>query len=206
MNNAALFNLTYGLYLCTTKEGLKDNGCIINTAVQVANDPLTITIAVNKSNLTCEMISRTEAFNISALTTDASFDLFKKFGMTSGRDVNKFADASNFKRSDNGIYYLTKDTNMYLSAKVIVQRDLGSHMLFIAEVFEAEVLSDGESCSYAYYQKNIKPQPKAEAQKKWVCDVCGYVYEGDELPDDFVCPLCKHPKEDFFLLPNKSAF
>lgn len=199
MDNAVLYNLTYGLYLCTTKEGYKDNGCIINTAVQVANDPTRIMISVNKNNYTCELISRTGLFNISAITTTASFDLFKTYGMASGRDTDKFAGATNVKRSDNGLYYLAKDANMYLSAAVISEYDLGSHMLFIAEVLDGKVLSNAEPCTYTYYQKNIKPQPKPATQKKWVCNVCGYVYEGDELPEDFVCPWCKHPKEDFSL-------
>ncbi len=199
MNNAVLFNLTYGLYLCTTKEGDKENGCIINTAVQVANDPVRIIVSINKNNLTCEMISRTGLFNISAISTSASFDLFQKFGMTSGYNTNKFADASNMKRGDNGVYYLAKNSNMYLSAAVISERDLGSHMLFVAEVLDGEILSDEEPCTYTYYQKNIKPQRKKAEKKQWVCDVCGYVYEGDELPQDFICPLCKHPKEDFSL-------
>lgn len=202
MNNAALFNLTYGLYLCTTKEGFKDNACIINTAMQVANDPTRILISVNKNNYTCELISRTGLFNISAIATSATFDLFKKYGMTSGRDVNKCEDASNLKRSANGVYYLAKDANMYLSTAVISEYDLGSHMLFVAEVVDGEVLSDAAPCTYAYYQKNIKqkPQPAKSDKKQWVCNVCGYVYEGDELPDDFVCPLCKHPKEDFSIM------
>ena len=199
MNNAALFNLTYGLYLCTTKEGFKDNACIINTAMQVANDPTRILISVNKSNYTCELISRTGLFNISAITTSASFDLFQKYGMASGRDMNKCEGSSNLKRSANGVYYLAKDSNMFLSAAVISEYDLGSHMLFVAEVVDGEVLSDAEPCTYTYYQKNIKQKPQVAKSEKaqWVCNVCGYVYEGDELPDDFVCPLCKHPKEDF---------
>ena len=202
MNNAALFNLTYGLYLCTTKEGFKDNGCIINTAVQVANDPTRIMISVNKANYTCELISRTGLFNISAITTSANFELFQKYGMTSGRDVNKFENELHVKRSANGVYYLAKDANSYLSAAVISEYDLGSHMLFIAEVVDGEVLSDAEPCTYAYYHKNIKQKPQvAKSEKKqWECNICGYVYEGDEVPDDFICPLCKHPKEDFSLV------
>lgn len=202
MDNAVLYNLTYGLYLCTTKEGYKDNGCIINTAVQVANDPTRIMISVNKNNYTRELISRTGLFNISAITTTASFDLFKRFGMTSGRDIDKFAGATKVKRSDNGLYYLAEDANMYLSAAVISEYDLGSHMLFIAEVVDGKVLSDAEPCTYNYYQKNIKQKPQvAKSEKKqWVCDVCGYVHEGDELPEDFICPWCKHPKEDFSLV------
>ena len=201
MDKKAMYNITYGLYLLTTKEE-KDNGCIINTAVQIANDPTRISISVLKDNLTCDMILRTGVFNISAISEQAPFSLFQHFGLQSGRDVDKFADYADASRSENGCYYLTKNSNMYLSGKVVQSLDLGSHMLFIAEVTDGEVLSQESSVTYTYYQKNIKPKPTAEKteKKQWVCTVCGYTYEGDELPDDFVCPWCKHGRDDFELV------
>lgn len=199
MNNKALYNLTYGLYLLTAREGDKDNGCIINTAVQIANNPTRISISVIKENLTCEMITRTKEFNISALTIDTPFDWFKYFGMQSGRDVDKFATFSAVKRSENGLFYLTSNTNAFLSAKVTEMIDLGSHMLFIAEVTDGEVLSDAWSCTYAYYQSAIKPKPQVTEKKTWVCSICSYKYEGEDMPVDFICPWCNHGKEDFVL-------
>lgn len=203
MNPKAFYNLTYGLFLLTAQEEGRDNGCIINTAIQVANDPTRISIAVQKTNHTCGMIQRTGAFNVSALTTQTPFSLFQRFGMQSGRDVDKFADFSEAARSENGLYYLTSSANAYFSAKVTDSLDLGSHMLFIGEVTAAEVLGTDPSCTYGYYQSDIKPKPAKtppSEKKRWVCKVCGYIYEGDELPDDFICPLCKHGKEDFELL------
>lgn len=200
MDNTAFFKLTYGLFLLTAKEHEKDNGCIINTAIQVANNPTRISIAVQKGNLTHDMIKNTGIFNISSLSTQASFSLFQRFGMQSGRDTDKFANFMDIARSDNGIIYLTTGCNMYMSATVTDCIDLGSHSLFIAEVTDAVVLSEDESCTYSYYQSHIKPQPAVQTQKHtWVCSVCGYVYEGNEIPDDFECPLCHHPKEDFIL-------
>lgn len=198
MNEKSLYKLTYGLFLLTANENGKDNGCIINTAIQVANSPTQICISVNKGNLTHDMIVHTRSFNVSALTTSAGFELFKRFGMQSGRDADKFADFPDVARSENGLLYLTKHANAYFSVKVTMYLDLGSHTLFVGELTDAEVLSDEESCSYGYYQSNIKPKPAAVPKKtSWTCTVCGYVHEGEELPDDFICPLCKHGKEDF---------
>ena len=197
MDNKALYKLTYGLFLLTAKENWKDNGCIINTAIQVANDPTRISITVLKGNKTHDMIANTGIFNISSITTDAYFELFQHFGMQSGRDVDKFAGWVYIDRSANGLYYMTKAANMYMSAKVTQMVDLGSHTMFIAEVTDAKVLSQDESCTYAYYQSDIKPKPVAAKKNSWTCSVCGYVYEGDEIPDDFECPLCHHGKEDF---------
>lgn len=201
MDDKALYKLTYGLFLLTAKENSIDNGCIINTAIQIANNPTRISIAVIQKNKTHDMILNTGVFNISAITTEADFALFKRFGMQSGRDVNKFEGFENVARSENGLYYLTGASNMYMSAKVTEHFDLGSHTLFIAELTDAKVLSDVSSCTYGYYQSDIKPKPVAanNEKKTWTCSVCGYVYEGDEVPDDFVCPLCHHGKEDFVL-------
>lgn len=200
MDDKAMYKLTYGLFLLTAKENGKDNGCIINTAIQVANNPTRISIAVLKGNHTHDMILNTGIFNISSITIEANFELFKRFGMQSGRDVDKFADFADINRSGNGLLYLTKSANMYMSCKVTEHFDLGSHTLFIAELTDGVVLSDSPSCTYGYYQSDIKPKPQAQtAKKSWTCSVCGYVYEGDEVPDDFECPLCHHGKEDFVL-------
>ncbi|MBO5883724.1 MAG: flavin reductase [Clostridia bacterium] len=204
MDNKALFNITYGLYLLTTKDEHKDNGCIVNTVTQVAESPVRISVSVSKRNLTCEMIEKSGEFNVSAITSLASFDLFRHFGMQSGREADKFDGFNGVKRSANGIYYLTETSNMYLSAKVLNSYDLGTHMLFIAEVTEGEVLSPYSTCTYGEYQREIKPapkkveaEPKKDEPKKWICTVCGYVYEGDEVPDDYLCPLCNHGKDVF---------
>lgn len=200
MDSKALYKLTYGLFLLTAKENDFDNGCVINTAIQVANNPTRISISVLKGNKTHDMILNTGIFNVSAISTEANFELFQRFGMQCGRDVNKFEGFTDAVRSENGIYYL-KSANMYMSAKVTEQFDLGSHTMFIAELTEAVVLSDLPSCTYGYYQSDIKPKPAVKETKKrtWTCSVCGYVYEGDEIPDDFECPLCHHGKEDFVL-------
>ncbi len=200
IDNSAMFKLSYGLYVLTAREGSKDNGCIINTAVQLTDNPKRITIAVNKANYTEEMIRRTGVFNISVLNETVPFKVFKHFGFQSGRDVNKFEECAAVKRSANGVYYIPKYTNAYISGKVIEARDYGTHTLFVAEVTEAAVLNEEiPSVTYSYYFEHIKPKPApAEGPKKgFVCKICGYVYEGDELPPDFVCPLCKHGAEDF---------
>lgn len=197
MDIKALFNITYGLYVLSVKQGEKDNGCIVNSVMQVAEKPVRLAVSVSKQNLTCEMLKESGVFNLSCLTTEADFELFKRFGFQSGRDAEKFQGMSGLKRSENGLYYLSENTNAFLSGKVVEMSDLGTHMLFIAEVTDGEVLSDGWGCSYAYYQADIKPKPAPAKKKSWVCEVCGYVYEGEEVPDDFVCPICKHGKEAF---------
>ncbi len=207
MDPKALFQITYGLYLLTAQENGKDNGCIINTVTQVAERPVRVAVSVLKKNLTHDMIQSTGKFNVSAISTEADFQLFRRFGMQSGRSEDKFGGFTAVGRSENGLLHLTKYANMYLSAEVVQTIDLGSHSLFIAEVTEAELLSDAIPCSYSYYQAMIKPKPqpsKTPEKKKWVCDVCGWVYDEEEtgikwedLPDDFVCPLCKHGKADF---------
>lgn len=205
LNNKAMYKLSYGLFVCTAVRGDKKNGCITNTAVQVASDPNRISIAINKANYTHDMIKDTGACNISVISKDASFDLFKHFGFQSGRDVNKFDDSfstSSYAMADNGIPYITAGTNAYFSLKVDKEVDLGSHTLFICEPTFMTVLSDTPSCTYEYYQSDIKPKPQntsagSERKTVWRCTICGYEYEGEELPDDFICPICKHGKDDF---------
>lgn len=196
MNNAAMYKLTYGLFVLTAKEGEKDNGCIINTAMQVITDPNRIIIVVNKQNYTHDMIMKTKVFNVSMISTDADFELFKRFGFQSGRDVDKM-DGIAFSRAANEVAYLDEMVNGYISGKVISTTDLGSHTMFLADVSDADVLSEAESVTYAYYHKNIKPAPQPTKKKGWICKICGYVYEGEELPADFICPICKHPASDF---------
>lgn len=197
MNPKALYQITYGLYWLSVRSYGQDNACIINTAVQVASDPLRITISVNKGNKTHDMIMDSGRFNVCALTTDTPFSLFQRFGMQSGRDVNKFVGFEDVQRADNGLLVLTRYTNAYFSAKLSRTVDLGSHTLFIAELEDAQVLSDQPACTYGYYQSDIKPKPQPKKKEGWVCSVCGHVYEGKELPEDYVCPLCRHGKEDF---------
>ena len=196
---SAMFTLSYGLFVLTARDGSKDNGCIINTASQVTDTPKRISITVNKANLTHDMIKKTGVFNLSVLTESVPFKVFKRFGFQSGRDADKFAECSCDTRSANGLRYIPKYTNAFISGKVISAQDCGTHTLFIAEVTEAKVLSDERSVTYAYYFDHIKPKPIPTGEKKkgYVCKICGYVYEGDELPADFVCPLCKHGAEDF---------
>ena len=193
-----MFRLSYGLFLLTARDGEQDNGCIVNTVMQLTDQPMRVLISVNKQNLTHDMIAKTGRFNVSVLTEDAPFELFRHYGFQSGRDVDKFA-GSQMPRSENGLVYLTGVTNAYLSARVISQSDFGTHTLFVAEVTEAKALSDRPSMTYAYYFDNVKPkpQPLPENKKGFVCKVCGYVYEGDTLPEDYICPLCKHGAADF---------
>lgn len=191
--------LSYGLFVLTAKDGAKDNGCIINTVTQVASSPNRISIAVNKTNYTCDMIKKTGAFNVSILSTSVPFKVFQHYGFQSGRDVDKFENVSDALRSDNGIYYVTEHVNGFISGKVISMEDCGSHILFIADITESKVLSPEPSVTYEYYHAHIKPKPQKPSEKKkgFVCKICGYVYEGETLPPDFVCPLCKHGAEDF---------
>lgn len=205
MNTKAMFKLSYGLFVCTAKRGDKMNGCITNTAMQVASEPNRISIAINKANYTHDMVKETGMCNISVISNDAKFELFKHFGFQSGRDVDKFgADfaAENYAIAENGIPYITSGTNAYFSLKVESTADLGSHTLFICEPVFMTVLSETSSCTYEYYQNNIKPKPQAvgttpKGETIWRCTICGYEYVGEELPDDFICPICKHPKSDF---------
>ena len=200
MNKKAMYNLTYGLFVLTARSEGRDSGCIINTAGQVTSTPNRISIAVNKDNFTHDLVKASGKFNISILSEAADFGLFQHFGFQSGRTVDKFADFADCKRSENGLFYVTRGTNAYISATVEQTIDLGSHTLFIAAVDDMEVLSDVPSATYSYYQSSIKPKPQpaaAPSKTTWRCTVCGYVYEGETLPPDFVCPLCKHPASDF---------
>ena len=215
IDNKAIFNISYGLFVLVARQGEKDNACIINVAQQVTSDPLQLMICVNKQNLTHDMILRTLKFNlcplceVSAEPTTLHKDEdpmkpFQHFGFQSGKTVDKFANCEVELRTDNGLRYLPKYINSVISCGVTKSIDLGTHTMFIAMPMEAKVLSDSPSITYAYYQQHIKPKPAAApaatGKKKWVCEVCGYVYEGDELPDDFVCPWCKHPASDFKLM------
>ena len=197
MNTDALFKIGYGLYVLTANEGEKDNGCIINTVMQVTSNPLQVEIAVNKQNYTHDIIKNTKKFNISILTENSKFDVFKRFGYQSGKNTDKFANFYDTKRSPNGLLYITKDTNAFMSAYVKQEVDLGTHTLFIGQLVASEVLSDEPTVSYDYYQKNIKPKPENVKKSGWRCKICGYIYEGDPLPEDFICPLCKHGAADF---------
>lgn len=200
MDKKAMYKLSYGLFVLTSALESKDNGCIINTAGQVTSDPNRISIAVNKANYTEELIQKSRKFNLSVLDENASFNLFECFGFKSGRNFDKFTGIQECERSKNGIYYLTSGTNAYLSATVEQAVDLGSHTLFIALADDMELLSDTPSATYAYYQSHIKPKsenPPVSGKTVWKCSVCGYTYEGEELPADFICPLCKHSVSDF---------
>lgn len=208
MNEKALFSLSYGLFVVSAKDGQKDNGCIINTAMQVTNQPNQISIAINKANYTTELIKKSGKFNLSVLSEKTPFSVFERFGFQCGKDIDKFSDYEHIKRADNGIFYVTEETNAYFSCTVVNEVDLGTHILYIASVDEAEVLSEIPSMTYSYYFANVKPKkeaPKSDG-KVWVCKICGYTYDEsiekvrfEDLPDDWVCPLCKHPKSDFEL-------
>ena len=199
VDNQAMFALSYGLFVLSAREGERDNACIINTAAQVTDTPKRISITVNKQNLTHDMILKTGVFNLSVLSQDASFAQFQQYGFRSGRDTADKFDGAEPVRTANGLRYEPAGTNAVLSGKVIQTLDCGTHTLFLAEVTEARVLSDVPSATYAYYFEHIKPKPQPAAEKKtgFVCKICGYVYEGETLPADYICPLCKHGAEDF---------
>ena len=197
MDTNALFKIGYGLYVLTANEQGKDNGCIVNSIMQVTSTPLQIALCINKNNYTCEMIQHTKKFNISILTEDSKFDIFKLFGYQCGRNIEKFNNFMDVKRSNNGIYYITKNTNAYISAYVQQEIDLGSHIMFIAQLVDAKVLSDKQTVSYDFYQKNIKPNQILNNKKGWKCKICGYILEENILPKNFICPICKHGAIDF---------
>ena len=215
MDKKAMYKLSYGLFVLTTKADGKINGCITNTAIQVTSEPNRIAFAVNKANLTHDMLVESKVFNISIISETADFELFKRFGFQSGRDVNKFENygAGKIALASNGIPYVLDGTNSYISGTVFDTVDLGSHTLFICDVTDMDVLSDAKSATYDYYQSNIKPKPEAFSTGDkvgslekgegeggttvWRCLICGYEWVGEELPDDFICPICKHPKADF---------
>ena len=192
----ALFNIGYGLYVITSNDGKKDNGLIVNTVTQVTNQPNRIAVCINKQNYSHHTIKNTGVMNVNCLSTDAPFSVFENFGFRSGKNVDKFANCEPL-RSDNGLVFLPKYINSFMSLKVEDYVDLDTHGMFICTVTEARVISDRETMTYTYYQNNVKPKPETEGKKGWVCKVCGYVYEGEELPEDFICPLCKHGVADF---------
>ncbi len=196
MDNRAFFKIGYGLYVLSVRENNRDNACIINTVCQVTMSPSRITLAVNKQNLTHDILRRTGIFNISILTQKAPFDIFKHFGYQSGNNVDKFMGRSD-PRAENGVIYLPDYTNAILEGKIITETDLGSHTLFLAEITDTKVLSDEPSVTYDFYQNNIKPAPTPVKTKGWQCRICGYIYEGEELPPDYICPICKHGASDF---------
>ena len=206
MDSKVLFNVQYGLFVLSSKSAEKDNACIINTVTQVTAAPVAakdrISIAVNKKNFTHDLIAASKVFTVSIISEAATFDLFKHFGFQSGKNVDKFADFDKVRRTANGTLAITEGTNSFISANVIQQVELDTHSIFIAEVVDMEKLSDIPSTTYNFYQANIKPKPApvgktADGKTIWRCRICGYEYVGDELPADFVCPLCKHPASDF---------
>ncbi len=202
LQNAAFFKIGYGLYWLSTGKDGKQNGSINNTVMQVTDVPKQLVVTVGKTSLTHELIAETGLFNVSVLTPDAPFELYKRFGYQSGRTVDKFDGFLDFERSENGLLYLTKYTNALFSGKVTDSKDLGTHTLFIADATEARILSDGESVTYQYYFDHIKPKPTsginaADKKKGYVCKICGWIYEGDPLPPDIVCPICGHGFADF---------
>ena len=192
----ALFNIGYGLYVVTSNDGKKDNGLIVNTVTQVTNMPNRIAVTINKENYSHHVIKMSGKMNVNCLTVEAPFSVFEAFGFVSGRNVDKFADCTPL-RSDNGLVVLPRYINSFMSLKVEQYVDLDTHGMFICSVSEARVLSDKETMTYTYYHANVKPKPETDGKKGYVCKICGYVYEGDELPEDFICPLCKHGAQDF---------
>jgi len=192
----ALFRIGYGLYVVTSNDGTKDNGLIVNTVSQVTDSPNRVAVCINKQNYSHHVIKQTGIMNVNCLSTEAPFSVFENYGFRSGRTADKFKDIDEL-RSDNGLRFLPQYINAFMSLKVEQYVDLGSHGMFICSVAEARVLSDKPTMTYTYYQENVKPKPKTEGKKGWVCRICGYIYEGEELPEDFICPLCKHPASDF---------
>ena len=201
MDQSVMFRLTYGLFVLSTNAAGKDNACIINTAVQTANTPDRLSIAVSKANYTNELLQSASDFTVSVISEEADFDLFRRFGFASGRDTDKFAGFPDVRRVHNGTLAVTKGTNAYISAHVTERIDLGSHTLFVAVITDGETLSAAPSATYGFYHAHIKPKPEArktaDGKTVWRCRVCGWEYEGDALPDDLVCPVCKHPASDF---------
>ena len=192
----ALFKIGYGLYVVTSNDGKKDNGLIVNTVSQVTNTPNRIAVTINKDNYSHHIIKQTGIMNLNCLSVDAPFKVFSDFGFCSGRNTDKFADYT-VNRSENGLPFLNRYINAMISLKVENYVDLGTHGMFICSITEARVINDKETMTYSYYQSNVKPKPQSEGKKGYVCKVCGYIYEGEELPEDFVCPLCKHGASDF---------
>lgn len=195
MADSALFRISYGMFVLTVRAGLRDNGCVINTAMQVTDDPERILVALNKKHYTHELLQQSNRLNLSVLSTAASFSLYRQFGFQSGREGDKFVGFEAAKRSQNGLYYLTAGTNAFLSGEIEERRDLGSHTLYVARVTDGEILSGAPSATYQYYREQVKPA--AGAGRGYVCRVCGYRYPGEVLPPDFECPICGHGAADF---------
>lgn len=196
MDTNSLFKISYGLFVIIAKEGGFDNGCIINTFSQITNTPNRVAAIVNKTNKTADMIRKTGVFNVSTLSESANFDVIKNFGFQSGNDVNKFVDFTDVERGSNGLLYLSKYSNSYFSCKVIDTVDFDTHYMFVADLEDAQILNDEKSVTYDDYYNKIKPKPE-EKVKGYRCKICGYVYEGEILPDNYICPLCKHGPDDF---------
>lgn len=196
VDNTALFNIGYGLYVVTSNDGTKDNGFVCNTVCQVTNTPNRVAVTINKQNYSHDTIKATGKMNVNCLSTEAPFKVFEVFGFQSGRDVNKFEGCTPL-RTENGLVCLPKYVNAVISLEVDEYIDLDTHGMFISAVTEAQNLSKVETMTYTYYQSNVKPKPQPAKKKGWVCKICGYVYEGDPIPSDFICPLCKHPASDF---------
>lgn len=196
IDSKALFNIGYGLYVVTTKDEVRDNGLIVNTVIQVTDTPKRVAVAVNKANYSCDIIEKTKMFNVNCLSEKAPFWVFEKFGFASGKDTDKFQDYKPIY-SENSLAVLPEFINAFISVKVEQVIDLGTHKMFIGQVTQAEVKDDAPTMTYTYYQNNVKPKKEVSAKKGYVCKICGYVYEGETLPDDFVCPLCKHGAADF---------
>ena len=194
--NAALFKLGYGLYVVTTNDGKKDNGCILNSVMQVTSTPNRVAVAINKQNYTHDIVMKTNKLNINCIAESAPFSLFQNFGFRSGRDADKLEGVA-FERSNNGLAVLKDNINAYMSLWVESTVDLDTHTLFICFVTQMDEISEERTMTYTYYQDNVKPKPQPQKKKGYVCKICGYVHEGDELPEDFICPLCKHPASDF---------
>lgn len=197
IDDSALFKIGYGLYVITSNDGTKDNGMICNSVMQVANSEVRIAVSINKANYTHDVVKKTGKMNLCVLAESATFSLFQLYGFKSGRNANKLAGVE-IERSENGLAVLKNDCNAFISLSVQTYTDLGSHGLFICTITESKTLSSAPTMSYAFYHANVKPKPKPQVAKKgFVCSICGYVYEGDELPADFICPICKHPASVF---------
>lgn len=197
MDPKAMYKLSYGLYVLSSEQGGRDAGCIINTAMQLTSSPNRISVTVNKQNHTHDVLRLRGEFNVSALTVDTPFELIERFGFRSGRDTDKFEGFSAFERAENGLTYITRYANSYISGRIINSVDLGTHTMFIADVTDCRLTGQADSLTYAYYQDNIKPKPQPAKKGAYRCTVCGYIYEGDELPADFICPICKHGADAF---------
>ena len=197
MDTKALQKIQYGLFVLSASDAGRDNACIVNKVIQVSSSPMCVAVTVNKQNLTHDMIAATNKFNVSIIDVTAPFDIFRRFGFQSGRDTDKFAGFDGAARTGNGLMRLTDHACAFISGWVVSSVDLGTHTMFIARVADCDVLSGEEAMTYNYYHANVKPKPEASAKKGFRCKICGYIYEGEELPPDFVCPLCKHGAEDF---------